>query len=58
MDHNPPMNPVKWRQDQIQNGQLIAILFAQIDKIFKKIVRPDAYLQHQWIFFSNTLHMH
>ena len=52
------MNPVKCRQDQIQNGRLIAILFAQIDIIFENFVRPDAYLQHQWIFFSDILHMH
>ena len=38
------MNPVKYRQDQIQNGWLIAILFAQIDKIFENVVRPDEYL--------------
>ena len=40
------MNPVKCRQDQIQNSGLIAILFAQIDIIFEN-VRPDAYRQHQ-----------
>ena len=38
INFNPPMNPVKFRQDQIQNGQLIAILFAQIDKIFENFV--------------------
>ena len=58
MDHNPPMNPVKWRQDQIQNSRLIAILFAQIDKILENFVRPDEDLQHQWIFVSDALHMH
>ena len=47
IDYNPPINTVKCRQDQIQNGRLIAILFAQIDIIFEKFVRPDAYLQHQ-----------
>ena len=35
--YNPLMNPVKFRQDQIQNGRLIAILFAQIDIIFENI---------------------
>ena len=58
INFNPPMNPVKCCPDQIQNGRLIAILFAQIDIIFENFVRPDAYLQHQWIFVSNTLHMH
>ena len=33
--YNPPMNPVKCRQDPTQNGRLIAILYAQIDKIFQ-----------------------
>ena len=47
------MNPVKGRQDQIQNGQLIAILFAQIDKIFENFVRPDEFLPTPMnIFFS------
>ena len=23
-----------------------------------RFVRPDGYLQHQWIFFSDTVHMH
>ena len=41
------MNPVKCRQDQIQNGRQIGILFAQIDIIFENFVRLDAYLQHQ-----------
>ena len=41
------MNPMKCCQDQIQNGQLIAILFGQIDIIFENFVRPDAYLQQQ-----------
>ena len=27
-------------------------LFAQIDIIFENFVRPDEYLQHQWILFS------
>ena len=35
-----------------------SFLFAQIDKIFENCVRPDEYLQHQWIFVSNNLHMH
>ena len=47
INYNPPMNPVKCRPDQIQNGRLISILFAQIDKIFENFVRPDAYLKHQ-----------
>ena len=42
--YNPPINPVQCRQDQIQNGRLIAILFAEIDKIFENVVRPDKYL--------------
>ena len=37
---------------------LSSFLFAQIDKIFEKKFCPHEYLQHQWIFFSNTLHMH
>ena len=45
--YNSPMNPVKFCQDQIQNGRLIAFLFAQIDKIFENVVRPNEYLQHQ-----------
>ena len=44
INYYPPMNPVKFHQDQIQNGRLIAILFAQID-IFENCVSPDAYLQ-------------
>ena len=52
------MNPVKCWQDQIQNGRLIAILFAQIDIIFENFVRPDAYLQHNEYLFPDALHMH
>ena len=33
-------------------------LFAQIYKIFENFVRPDEYLQHQWIFVSDNKHMH
>ena len=33
-------------------------MFAQIDKISENVVRPEKYLQHQWIFFCNTLYMH
>ena len=47
INYNPPIIPVKCRQDQIQNGRLIAILFAQIEIIFENFVHPDAYLQHQ-----------
>ena len=36
----------------------MANLFAQIDKIFENVVRLDEYRQYQWIFFSDTLHMH
>ena len=50
------MHPAKFRRDQIQNGRLIAILFAQIGKIFENVVRPDEYIQHQ--FLPDTLHMH
>ena len=39
-------------------ADLLPFLFAQIDKIFENVVRPDEYLQHQWIFFSDVLHMH
>ena len=49
--YNPPMNPVKCRQDQIQNGRLIAILFAQIDIIFENFVRPDAYISNTNKYF-------
>ena len=45
--YNPPMNPVKCCQDQIQNGDLSPFLFAQIDKIFENVVGPDEYIQHQ-----------
>ena len=41
--NNPRMDPVKFRQDQIQNGQLIAIF----DQIFENFVRPNEYLQDQ-----------
>ena len=41
------MNHVKFRHDRIQNGRLLAILFAQIDKIFENFVRPDEYLKRQ-----------
>ena len=33
-------------------------LFAQFDKTFKNFVRLDKDLQHQWIFVSDTLHIH
>ena len=33
---------------------LLPFLFAQIAKIFENFVLPDEYLQHQWIFVSNT----
>ena len=35
-----------------------SFLLAQIDKLFENFVRPDEYLQHQWIFVSDNLHMH
>ena len=37
---------------------LSLFVFAQIDKIFENVVSPDEYLQHQWIFVSDNLHMH
>ena len=37
---------------------LLLFLFAQIDKIFENVVRPDKYLTHQWTFCSDTLQMH
>ena len=43
---------------QFKMADLSQFLFAQIDKLFENFVRPDEYLQHQWIFFSDTLHMH
>ena len=58
INYYPLMNPVKFRQDKIQNGRLIAIFFAQIAKIFENFVLLDDYLQHQWIIVSDTLHMH
>ena len=39
-------------------ADLSPFLFAQIDKIFENVVCPDEYLQHQWIFVSDNLHMH
>ena len=39
-------------------ADLSPFLFSQIAKIFENFVRPDEYLQHQWILFSDTLHMH
>ena len=39
-------------------ADLLPFLFAQIDKIFENIVHPDKYRQHQWIFFSDSIHMH
>ena len=57
MDHNPPMNLVKFCQDQNKMVDFFSFLFAQIDKIFENFVRPDDYLQHQWILVSDTLHM-
>ena len=35
-----------------------SFLFGQIEKKIKNFVRPDEYLQHQWIFVSDNLHMH
>ena len=37
---------------------LSPFLFAQIDKIFENVVRPNEYLQHKWIFVSDNLHTH
>ena len=39
INYNHPMNPVKFGQDQIQNGWQITIFVAQIDKIFENFVR-------------------
>ena len=39
-------------------ADLSLFLFAKIYKIFENFVRPDQYLQHQWIFCCDTLHMH
>ena len=39
-------------------ADLLTFLFAQIDKIFENVVRPDEYLQHQNTFLPDTLHMH
>ena len=38
-------------------ADLSPFLLAQIDKIFENCARPDEYLQHQWIFVSDNLHM-
>ena len=39
-------------------ADLLSFLFAQIDKKIEYCVRPDKYRQHQWIFFSDSIHMH
>ena len=52
------MNPMKFCQDQIQNGWLIAIFLAQIDKIFENFVCPDEHLKPHRIFVCDNLHMH
>ena len=39
-------------------ADLLPFLFAQIDKIFENVVRLDEYLQHQWTFLPDSLHMH
>ena len=39
-------------------ADLSPFLFAQNDKIFENFVLPDIYLQYQWIFFSDTLHIY
>ena len=56
--YNPPMNHVKFRQDQIKMADLSPFLFAQIDKIFENVVPLDEYLQHQLTFLSDTIHVH
>ena len=51
--YNPPSNPVKFKMVDFSS-----FLFAQIYKIFENFVRLDEYLQHQWIFVFDNLHMH
>ena len=52
INYHPPMNPMKFCPDEIQNGQLIAIfVLLKLTKYLKNFVCPDKYRQHQWIFF-------
>ena len=44
-------------QIKFEMTDLSSFLLAQIDKIFENVVCPDGYLQHQCIFFSDTLHI-
>ena len=43
---------------KLKMADLSPFLLSQIDKIFENFVRPDEYIQHQWIFVSDNLHMH
>ena len=58
INYNAHMNPMKFRLDQIHNGWFIPIFVCSNWQNIKKIVRPDKNRQHQWIFFSDTIHMH
>ena len=56
--YNPLMNPVTFVLIKFRMADLSLFLFTQIDKIFEKVVRQEEYLQHQWTFLPDSLHMH
>ena len=57
--YNPPMNPVKCRQDQIQNGRHIAIFVcSNWQKYSEMLSIPMNISQHQWTFLLDTLNTH